>query len=264
MKKGFGTSGADNYDNCMNPQNSHSQGDRTMKQKALFYSAALLVVALGFGCQMTEVVKENTEGIKTIGRAIERNTAAVVATRQTMESLESTLEQVNSLKEPMQNLAELGRTFEEVAALEGPMEELARLGDPMVQVAELEKPLLQVASLETDLEAVARLDRPLRAVAELKDTLESVAGLRNPMAQLATLKISLDQVARLERPMSDLARLEEPLKITGQLSNSMPALGNLTPAKLAGIIIIVAIVFFVLLFLTIWGAVRLGSQQRSV
>jgi len=86
-----------------------------MRQKVLCYSISLLVIVLGSGCQMDKVIQENTEGIKTTSRAIEKNTAAIAATTQTMESLESTLQQVNSLREPMQDLATLGTTFDEVA-----------------------------------------------------------------------------------------------------------------------------------------------------
>jgi hypothetical protein len=83
------------------------------------------------------------------------------------------------------------------------------------------------------------------------------------MVQLSTLRVSLDQVARLEKSMSDLARLEEPLKAVGQLSHPVSVLASLTPAKLAASMMIITLVFFALLFLTIWGAVRLGTPHRS-
>ena len=60
-----------------------------MKQRALCYSTLLLVIALGLGCEMAEVIQENTEGIKTTNRVIAENTTAVTATTQTMETLES-------------------------------------------------------------------------------------------------------------------------------------------------------------------------------
>jgi hypothetical protein len=83
------------------------------------------------------------------------------------------------------------------------------------------------------------------------------------MVQLATLRVSLDQVAGLEKSMTDLARLEVPLTTVGQLSHPMSVLAGLSPAKFAASVIITTLVFFMLLFLTIWGGVRLGSQHRS-
>ncbi len=83
--------------------------------------ASLLVIALGSGCQMAGAIRGNTEGIQTTNQAIARNTTAVEATTQTMQGLESTLQQVGSLKEPMQDLAALGPTFNKVADLEGPL-----------------------------------------------------------------------------------------------------------------------------------------------
>jgi hypothetical protein len=93
----------------------------------------------------------------------------------------------------------------------------------------------------------------LEAVADLDVPMEKLAGLRDPMVQLDTLKVSLDQVARLE----------EPLKAVGQLSHPLSVLTNLTPAKFIASVIITTLVFFVFLFLTVWGAVRLGSPQPS-
>jgi hypothetical protein len=83
--------------------------------------------------------------------------------------------------------------------------------------------------------------------------MEKLAGLRDPMVQLDTLKVSLDQVARLE----------EPMKAVGQLNHPMSVLTNLTSAKFIASIIITTLVFFVFLFLTVWGAVRLGSPHLS-
>jgi len=36
-----------------------------MNKKVLFYSVLLLVILLGQGCQMPEVIKENTERVET-------------------------------------------------------------------------------------------------------------------------------------------------------------------------------------------------------
>jgi hypothetical protein len=83
------------------------------------------------------------------------------------------------------------------------------------------------------------------------------------MVQLATLKGSLDQVARLEEPMSDVARLQEPLQAVGQLSRPVSAVTRLTPGQLAISGILALLAFFVLLFLTVWGAVRLALRHRS-
>ena len=60
---------------------------------------------------MDKAIQENTQGIKTTGVAIDKNTAAVTSVTQNMESLESTLQQVNSLSEPISNLAALGIRF---------------------------------------------------------------------------------------------------------------------------------------------------------
>lgn len=92
--------------------------------------------------------------------------------------------------------------------------------------------------------------------------MRDVAGLRDPMVQLSTLKVSLDQVAKLGQPMSDVARLAEPLQAVGQLSRPMSALAGLTPVQLAGSVILTILGFFVLLFLTIWGALRLALRPR--
>ncbi len=150
-----------------------------MKRKALCCSMSLLVIALGSGCRMAGLIRENTEEIKATNQAVSRNTTAVVATTQTMQDLESALQPVSSLKEPMQDLAALGPTFNKVADLDGPMKELAGLRDPMVQ---------------------------------------------------------------LSRPVSVLTRL--------------------TPVQLAASVILTMLAFFVLLFLTIWAAVRLALRHR--
>ena len=93
--------------------------------------------------------------------------------------------------------------------------------------------------------------------------MKELAGLRDPMVQLSALKVSLDQVAKLEKPMSDVARLEEPLKAVGQLSRPVSVLTRLTPVQLAASVILAILAFFVLLFLTIWAAVRLALRHRS-
>jgi len=184
-----------------------------MKQEVSCCSASLLVVIWGSGCQMAGLMRENTEQLKTTNQAIPRNTAAVGAVTQTMQDLESTLQQVGSLKEPMQDLAALGPTFAQVTGLAGPMEELA--------------------------------------------------GLRDPMVQVSALKGSLDQVAKLEKPLSDMARLEEPLKAVGQLTQPMSILARLTPVQRAASVVLTLLAFFGLLFVTMWGAVRLALRPRE-
>ena len=119
-----------------------------MKRKVLCCGVSLLVIALGSGCQMAELLRENTEGIKTTSQAIATNTTAMAATTQTMQSLESTLQQESSLKKPMQDLAALGPTFNRVADLDRPMKEVAGLRDPMVQLSALKVSLDQVAKLD--------------------------------------------------------------------------------------------------------------------
>lgn len=138
-----------------------------MKRKALCCSTSLLVIALGSGCQMAGLIRENTEELKTTNQAIARNTTAVAATTQTMQDLESTLQQESSLKKPMQDLAALGPTFNQVAGLEGPMKELAGLRDPMVQLSTLKVSLDEVAWLDKPMSDVARLEEPLKAVGQL-------------------------------------------------------------------------------------------------
>ena len=91
-----------------------------MIRSALCGSASLWVIALGSGCQMAELLRANTEGIKTTNQAIARNTTAMAAITQTMQDLGSTLQQESSLKKPMEDLAALGPTFSQVAGLGGP------------------------------------------------------------------------------------------------------------------------------------------------
>jgi len=203
-----------------------------MEWRALHCSLSLLVIALGSGCEMTGLIRENTQELKTTNEGIAKNTAAVTATTQTMQGLESGLQQVGSLKGPMQDLATLGPTFNKVADLGSPMKELAGLREPMVQLA------------------------------ALGPTFNQVAGLDGPMKELAALKVSLDQVAKLEKPMSDVARLEGPLTEMGQLSRPVAVLGRLTPLQLAASGVVAVLVFFALLFLTIWGAVRLSLRHH--
>ena len=138
-----------------------------MKRKALCGSMSLLVVALGSGCRMAELLRENTEGIKATNQAISGNTTAMAATTQTMQDLESTLKQESLLKRPMQDLAALGPTFNKVADLGGPMKEVAGLRDPMVQLSALQGSLDQVARLEKPMSDVARLQEPLQTVGQL-------------------------------------------------------------------------------------------------
>jgi len=106
-----------------------------MKCKALCCGTSLLVIALGSGCQMIDLIKENNERLDTTNETITENTTAVTTTTQTMQDLKSSLQQVSSLKEPMKDLAALGPTFNKVADLDGPMKELAGLRDPMVQLS---------------------------------------------------------------------------------------------------------------------------------
>ncbi len=80
-----------------------------MKRQAFCYSMSLLLIAWGSGCQMAGLLRENTAGIKATTEAIGTNTKAVTATTQTMQELESGLQQVGSLKGPMQDLAALTR-----------------------------------------------------------------------------------------------------------------------------------------------------------
>jgi len=69
-----------------------------------------------------------------------------------------TSQQVNSLKEYMPDLAELGTTFGEVTGIEGSMEKLAGLRDPMVQLA----------ALRISLDQIARFEKPMLELAKLK------------------------------------------------------------------------------------------------
>ena len=58
-----------------------------MKKKALFNIMLLLIVVLESGCQMAEVIEKNTEVVEITGKAIDKNTTAVLATTQTMARL---------------------------------------------------------------------------------------------------------------------------------------------------------------------------------
>lgn len=214
-----------------------------MKGTVLCGGASLLVLAWASGCQMPDLLRENTEGIKATSAAISRNTAAVADITRTMQELGTTLQLESALRKPMQDLAALGPTFSRMAALEGPMKDVADLRDPMRQLAALKIPL----------ERVANLEQPMLDVANLQD----------PMVQLATLGGSLDEVAQLKQPMADVARLQEPLQTVGQLSRPVSAFSHVTPGRLARWGIPAAALFFLLLFATIWGAVRLALRHRS-
>jgi preprotein translocase subunit SecF len=128
-----------------------------MKRKALCCGVSLLVITLGSGCRLAELMRENTEGIKVTNEAIAKNSAAMAGTTQAIQDLRSPLQQVGSLNEPMRNLAALGPTFNRVAELDGPMTEVADLRDPMVRVAELKASLDQVAKLDKPMSALSRV-----------------------------------------------------------------------------------------------------------
>ena len=70
-------------------------------------------------------------------------------------------------------------------------------------------------------------------------------------------------MTKLEKPMTDIMSLEEPLKVLAREGRPMSFFANLTIAKGAGIIIGVTIIFFVLLFITIFSAVRLGIKHKT-
>lgn len=127
------------------------------------------------------------------------------------------------------------------------------LGSTLQQESSPKKPMQDLAALGPTFSRVAALGGPMQDVADLRD----------PMIQLAALKPPLKQVAGLEKPLSDTARLEEPLTAAGQLSQPLSALTRLTPVQLAEVVIFTTLGFFTLLFLTVWGAVRLVARPRA-
>jgi hypothetical protein len=106
----------------------------------------------------------------------------------------------------------------------------------------LESALQQVSSLKEPMQDVAALGPTFNKVADLEGPMQELAGLRDPMVQLAALKSSLDRVAVLGPTFNKVA--------------------DLTPGQLAASVIAVILVFFGLQFVTVWGAVRLGSRHR--
>ena len=83
------------------------------------------------------------------------------------------------------------------------------------------------------------------------------------MVQVAGLKDSLEQVSRLEKPLKDLLVLQEPLNKISKEGRPLSFIGSLSDASLAGLIIGVVAAFFLLLFITVFAAVRLGSKPRT-
>jgi hypothetical protein len=87
----------------------------------------------------------------------------------------------------------------------------------------------------------------------------NAGSLKEPMQDLAALGPTFNKVADLGSPMKELAGLRDPMV---QLSQPVSAIARLTPAQLAASVILATVVFFVLLFLTIWSAIRLALRHH--
>lgn len=126
---------------------------------------------------------------------------------------------------------------------------------------DLESTLREQSSMKEAMQGLAALGPTFNRVADLDGPMKDLAGLREPMVQLSALKGSLDQAAELEKPLSDVARLEEPLEAVGQLGRPASALTRFNPTQLAASMLLALLAFFALLFLTIWGAIRLALRS---
>ncbi len=118
-------------------------------------------------------------------------------------------------------------------------------------------------SLQASLADVSSLKKPMEDLAAQGPMFQKVAELREPMAQVAELRASLDQVAKLDKSMTDLARLEQPLQELGRLNQTVSVMARVDPTPLLGLIVPATTGFFLLLFLTIWLAVRLALHKSD-
>ncbi len=90
----------------------------------LRFSCALALAVLVAGCSLVPTIQENTGGIQQSSETIAQNTEAVGQTTETLASLEPSMNRLAELRGPMESLRE---PMIQVAALGPVMEEVSRL-----------------------------------------------------------------------------------------------------------------------------------------
>jgi uncharacterized protein YoxC len=195
-----------------------------MKRSGKFWTPVMVCMLLGVlsGCKVTHSIEDMPQELKA----------------------------VSELEEPMEKVAALNPTLKEVAALDAPLKNVAQLKTPMEQVAALDAPLKNVADLKTPMQQVAALDPTLKAVAALDAPLKNVAQLKTPMQQVAALDPTLKAVAALDAPLKNVAGLKAPLVALGAMATITQPTTYVPMFGFVGVV----------LFLAIWGGIKMGRR----
>ena len=148
------------------------------------------------------------------------------------------------------SLQEMPQDLEDVATLKEPMEQVAALEPRLKAVAALDAPLKNVADLKAPMEQVAALDPTLKAIAALDAPLKNVADLKAPIKQVAALDPTLKAVAALDAPLKNVAELEAPLVALGAMATITQPRTYVPMFGFVGVV----------LFLAIWGGIKMGRR----